>query len=490
MRWRDFATLPVLPDDFFQLSHGPKRVHFIGVGGIGMSALAFALRARGHDISGSDAADSPLLATLRAAGVRTVLGHQADNVLWDNTPVDAIIWGSAISEDNPERQAALQHNIPQWHRAQLLAYFVNSAKFSIAVSGTHGKSTTSAMIAHILHKCGKNPTALLGAVYPPFGSNALIGDPDLVVVEADESDGSFTLCKPTIAVVTNVEAEHLENYDESEDELWRAFKQFVYQSRTAVVLNADHAAHFKTLRQATTAQRAGVGVPDTLSYGLGEAGDLRATEIRAENGQAIWHMMYFDTSIGEFQLGVPGHYNVSNALAAISAVQPLQIAPNDAATTLSDFYGVARRFQFIGEANDILLYDDYAHHPTEVQSTLEAAREFLQRPITAIFQPHRFSRTQQMGHLFGPSFEAAERVIVTELYSAWEEPIEGVSGRIVFDAIQQEFPDKPLFFANNLEEARRLAVQMTQPGEAIFTMGAGDIGKQPPLLLQELKEKS
>jgi UDP-N-acetylmuramate--alanine ligase len=479
MRWRDFASLPVLPDDFFNVQHGPRRVHFIGIGGIGMSALAFALRARGHEISGSDAADSPLLASLREAGVRTVLGHQSDNVLWDGQPVDAIIWGSAITESNPERQAATRHNIPQWHRAQLLAYFVNSAKFSIAVSGTHGKSTTSAMIAHILEKCGHNPTALLGAVYPPFGSNARIGDPDLVVVEADESDGSFTLCKPTIAVVTNVEAEHLENYDDSEDELWRAFKQFVAQAQSTV-LNANNAELRERLEQ-----------ENPTTFGISIPADLEAGNVLQKVGETQYDLFgtAADSHIGPFRLVVPGLHNLSNALAAILATSFVNIEANTAAEALADFHGVGRRFQYIGEANNIALYDDYAHHPTEVQSTLIAAREFLQRPITAIFQPHRFSRTQQMGHLFGPSFEAAERVIITELYSAWEEPIEGVSGRIVFDAVKAACPDKSVLFAHDLNEARRLAIEHTQSGDAIFTMGAGDIGKQPPLLLQELKAR-
>jgi UDP-N-acetylmuramate--alanine ligase len=188
------------------------------------------VRERGHHISGSDARDSAMQASLRDKGIHTAVGQNADNLRVLGEPAEAIIFSSAITPENSERAGASQLDIPQWHRAQLLAYFVNSAKFSIAVSGTHGKSTTSAMVAHILHKCGKNPTALLGAEYPPFGSNARIGDPDVVVVEADESDGSFTLLKPTVAVVTNVEPEHLENYNDSEAELWRAFELFVSQA--------------------------------------------------------------------------------------------------------------------------------------------------------------------------------------------------------------------------------------------------------------------
>ena len=222
MRWRDLLSLQTthpLPDDFFDR---PRRVHFIGAGGIGMSALALLLAARGHDVSGSDERDGAMPDKLRAAGIEVFIGHDAANV----QGAEAIFYSSAIAPDNAEWMAAERNAIPLYHRAQLMAHVSNRAKVSIAVSGTHGKSTTSAMIAHILTETGHNPTAILGAVYPPFDSNLRIGDPDLVVVEADESDGSFTLLKPTVAVVLNVEPEHLENYDESEEELWRAFEMF------------------------------------------------------------------------------------------------------------------------------------------------------------------------------------------------------------------------------------------------------------------------
>ncbi|HVF11049.1 MAG TPA: Mur ligase family protein, partial [Abditibacteriaceae bacterium] len=327
-------------------------------------------------------------------------------------------------------------------------------KCSIAVSGTHGKSTTSAMIAHILTECGKNPTALLGAEYPPFGSNVRLGDPDLVVVEADESDGSFTLLKPTIAVVTNVEPEHLENYDDSEDELWRAFEMFVSQAQTAV-LNA--------------------GEPSTVAR-------LRPHAERC--------MFYSDKTVENLMLAVPGRHNALNGAAALTAVSLVyDVRGMEIVSSLCEFRGITRRFEFKGEANGILLYDDYAHHPTEVKSTLAAARDFLQRPLLVIYQPHRYSRTQQMGHEFGPCFEAADRVIVTQLYAAFEQPIEGVSGRIVHDAVRQQFPDKPLCYAQSLDEARHLASELARRGDAILTMGAGDVGTLAPLILQDLQLK-
>lgn len=461
MKWHDFDNLASLPDEFFDVEKfGPRRVHFIGIGGIGMSALAFVLASRGHRISGSDAYESAMLDKLREAGVLCAVGQREENLHLLGEPVEAVIFGSAIAPDNPERVAAQKHGNPEWHRAQLLAYFVNNAEFSIAVSGTHGKSTTSAMIAHILDRCGKNPTAILGAEYPPFGSNARIGDPDLIVVEADESDGSFTLLKPTVAVVTNVEPEHLENYDDSEDELWRAFKLFVSQSFIAV-LNRDESVMFKRLNK---------GLSVTVSYALHEVKTL--------------------PELQSLHVGVPGVHNLSNALAALAVALDCGVPIEDIKRELANFYGVKRRFQKIGGANNIVIYDDYAHHPTEVESTLRAAKEFLARPVAVIFQPHRYSRTQQLGRAFGPSFEAADKVIITQLYSAFEEPIEGVSGRIVFDAVCEAFPEKRVLYAESLDEAKRFALEIVEPGDALFTMGAGDVSTLAPQLLDELQQRA
>ncbi|MDQ3814638.1 MAG: UDP-N-acetylmuramate--L-alanine ligase [Armatimonadota bacterium] len=492
MRWRDFDHLPPLPDNFFDT---PRRVHFVGIGGIGMSALAFVLRARGHHVSGSDVSASEMLEKLRAAGVETVIGHRAENLDLLGAPAEAVIFGSAVRPDNPERAAAAERGIVQWHRAQLLAYFVNNAQQSIAVSGTHGKSTTSAMIAHILTQCDKNPTAILGAVYPPFGSNVRIGDPDLVVVEADESDGSFTLLRPTVAVVTNVEPEHLENYDHNEDELYRAFVIFISQTRGHVALNRDDEESFlkmQILARTAYVTEAPAKRPAVYYYATQpREALLRASDILEQERRVSFtlHLAKIKT-FGTFHLSVPGQHNVSNALGASLAVWNLGIDPPSAAQTLSDFHGVARRFEFKGEANDIVVYDDYGHHPTEVRATLEAARDFLQRPVLVIFQPHRYSRTQRLGRDFGPAFAAADRVIVTQLYSAFEEPIEGVSGRIVFDAVCESLPDKPVRYAEDLNEARQLAREMAQPGDAIITMGAGDISTLGPLILQDLQSAS
>ena len=472
MRWRDLLQLQTahpLPADFFA---APRRVHFLGIGGIGMSALALLLAARGHKVSGSDERDGAMPDKLRAAGLTVFIGHDAANV----AGAEAIFYSSAIPPDNPEWRAGHEKQIPFYHRAQLMAHFSNKAKISIAVSGTHGKSTTSAMIAHILTECGHNPTAILGAVYPPFESNLRIGDPDLVVVEADESDGSFTLLKPTVAVVLNVEPEHLENYDESEEELWRAFAMFC-AGATQSVINANDEASIAQLSSG-----------ETVTFGTKTQADLEFANVFQNQGRTKYDLFgeVAEDHCGPFQILVPGLHNVANAAAAICAATFSDIQAADSANALETFAGTLRRFERKGEAGGVLIYDDYGHHPTEVRATLGAAREFLNRPICVVFQPHRYSRTQALWREFGTAFEAAETVIITQLYSAHETPIEGVSGRLVFDAVRENYPDKSVFYAESLDEALALALENLAPGDALLTMGAGDVTTLGPRALEAL----
>lgn len=494
MRRRDFALLPTFPDDFFDSA--PRHVHFIGIGGIGMSALAQVLAARGHRVSGSDEGSRDVLAALQSHNIQTFPTHEAAQI----ADADAVIYSSAIDAENEEMQAASERGVPTFHRAQLLAHFVNRARFSIAVSGTHGKSTTSALIAHILDKAGYNPTAILGAVYPGFGtegsggSNVRLGNEDLIVVEADESDGSLTLCHPTVAVVLNVEAEHLENYDDSHEQLWEAFEEFAEQA-DEIVLNADDLLLCDRLDDERGEW--------ALRYAIQAEANLSVDDIRVAQGRQEFDLTADGKPMGTFALPLPGRHNVSNALAAIGASwlywldgqegDSVEFQAEDVASLarhVESFAGIKRRFERVGEAAGVLVYNDYAHHPTEVAATLSGAREFLQRPLTVVFQPHRFSRTQQMGASFGPSFERARTVIVTELYSAYEEPIEGISGRIVFDAVKQQWPDKRVLWAQDNAEAARLALEETREGEAIVTMGAGDITQAAHAILLGLQARN
>ena len=405
-----------------------------------MSALGHVLLARGHRVSGSDANSNAQTQSLTDQGAQIFEGHAAQNI----EGAGALIVSSAIKEDNPELVLAREIGVPVWHRAQMLAALSNGARVSIAVSGTHGKSTTSAMIAHILDKLGANPTAILGAVYPPFGSNVRVGELDLVVVEADESDGSFTLLKPTVATILNVEPEHLENYEDNPQTLWRAFEVFAGNGQKAV-LNADAGlrAPFKDH-------------PDALFYSF-EGGELVAQNIESVPGAMRFEMVSDSVSCGTFSLPVAGRHNVSNALAAIGSValalgrQSLEEL-GAMARAMESFAGTLRRMERKGEEGGVLVVDDYGHHPTEVAATLRAARDFYARPLTVVFQPHRYSRTQQMGHEFGDCFEAADRIVITQLYSAFETPIEGVSGKIVFDAAKRAVPDKEILWATTAFE--------------------------------------
>ena len=441
-----------------------------------MSALGHVLLARGHRVSGSDANSNAQTQSLTEAGAHIFKGHAAVNI----EGADALVVSSAISNDNPELVAARESNIPVWHRAQLLAALSNGARVSIAVSGTHGKSTTSAMIAHILDKIGANPTAILGAVYPPFGSNVRVGDADLVVVEADESDGSFTLLKPTVATILNVEPEHLENYGDDPKTLWRAFESFAANAQKTV-LNGDAGLRKSPFKDD----------PFALFYSF-SSGQITAKNIESVPGAMRFDLLFGSAKCGTFSLPVAGCHNVSNALAAIGSVaqaqnvkSPLQLAAM--ARALESFAGTLRRMERKGEAKGVLVVDDYGHHPTEVKATLEALKGFYARPLTVVFQPHRYSRTQQMGHEFGACFEAADRIIITQLYSAFETPIEGVSGRIVLDAAKQALPNKEIMWANDLDEARDLVLEHVQNGELLVTMGAGDITKLGPQVLESLR---
>ena len=491
MRWRELLHLnqtQPLPSDFFD---APRRVHFIGVGGIGMSALALLLNERGHHVSGSDASESVMLSQLREAEINCFVGQKSENI----EGAEAIFYSSAISSDNPEFAAATAQKLPLWHRAQLLAHFVNGAKTSIAVSGTHGKSTTSAMIAHILTETGHNPTAILGAIYPPFGSNLRVGNPDLIVVEADESDGSFTLLQPTVAVFLNVEPEHLENYDESEEELWKAFEMFV-EGAEMPVLCADDAA---------LCARIPHDEYDLFGFESKQETIVSASNARVESGK-IHFQMHYGNEYPTF-LTVPGPHTVSNAAAAVLSAINIEDSPFEESDEPSEaeidwlltllpkfceplktFAGTLRRFELKGEANGIAVYDDYGHHPTEVRATLDAASDFLERPIAVVFQPHRYSRTLALHREFGPAFESADKIVITQLYSAFEEPIPGVSGRMVYEAVKEKYPLKDVFYAENLAEAKRIALQILEKGDALITMGAGDITKLGPQILEALGE--
>ena len=421
-----------------------RRLHFIGIGGAGMSGLALVAAALGAEVTGSDRSESSYLRRLREAGIEPAIGHDAANV-----PAGAeVVVSTAIAPDNPELAAA---EGPVLHRSDLLAEVV-ALRRSIAVAGAHGKTTTSAMIAHALISCGADPGYLIGGELRSTGANAGWGKGDWVVVEADESDRSFLKLRPDVAVVTNVELDHHTTY-RSQHELEEAFAAFCAQART-------------TIAWETAPLEAG------LTYGIG-SGDLRAEAVELD---ALGSRFVVEGV--EVRLAVPGEHNVLNALAALAACREAGIELADAAAALASFTGAGRRFEEHGVTpSGARVFDDYAHHPTEVRATLEAARGLGACRVVACFQPHLFSRTRELADEFGRALALADAVVVCDVYPAREDPADfpGVDGYLVAAAAARAARGRPVWWLPTLEEAERFLARELRDGDVLLTLGAGDV---------------
>ncbi len=431
-----------------------KKIHFVGIGGIGMSAIADILHDAGVSVSGCDLKRSAATDLLHRRNIPVAIGHDASHL----DGVDLVVVTSAVKGHNPEIDAAHERGVRVMKRSTMLGELVN-AKRGIGVSGTHGKTTTSAMIAVVLEEAGLDPTVLVGGVLRNLDSNAKSGQGDFVVVEADEYDRTFHQLHPEVAVVTNIEADHLEYYG-SFDHIVEAFRVFAEGVKPGgvVIACADDPAVIQLLRRVHTR---------VVRYGLGEQAELRATNLRfADRGSS-----FEVPGVGFFKLFVPGEHNVRNALAAIAVGLELGINADTIAAALSKYLGVDRRFQILGDYAGALVVDDYAHHPTEIAATLSAARRgYPERRIVALFQPHLYSRTRDFAREFGQSLRAADVAIVSPIYAAREQPMEGVSARLIAEATEGvEFLDRSNSEIVN-EMRRRLL-----PGDVFITMGAGDV---------------
>ena len=460
---------------------GLKKFHFIGIGGVGMSALAKILIERGCQISGSDAKDSPTLDMLKNLGARIFVGHKAKNILDDKgNPVDAIVCSSAIPADNPEIIAASKFKIPKLHRSDINAYLLNS-KQGIAVAGSHGKTTTTSMIGYVLHSAGVDPTIIIGGESTDLGTGAVLGKSDWLVSEADESDGSFVTLKPAIAVVTNIEDDHLDHYGTIE-RIRAAFKIFIEnldRDKGTAVLCFDN----ENLRElAKDIDR------KIISYAIDHEADFTARNIRTTTKGIIFDVVHGGKILGKVQLAIYGRHNVLNALATIATA--LQVGVNFAkiAEGLSTFHGAKRRFQNKGRVRNIFVVDDYAHHPTEIAATLKAARETKPNKVVCIFQPHRYSRTQLLLKEFGNAFREADLLILTDIYSAGEEKISGVSGESILHEVLRTTNQAVSYIPRREDIAAAIKDQLV-PGDLVITMGAGDIYKTGEELLELLKEE-
>ncbi|HSQ26079.1 MAG TPA: UDP-N-acetylmuramate--L-alanine ligase [Anaerolineales bacterium] len=451
-----------------------RRVHFIGIGGTGLSAIAVVLLERGLEVSGSDKHASPVLTRLQQAGARIMFTHHADNV----QGADVVVRSSAVSDDNIEVQAAKIAGIPVLKRSEFLEQLLADTK-TIAVAGSHGKTTTTAMIAWMLHQLGLDPSYIIGSTSINLASNAHAGTGEYFVIEADEYDGMFLGLAPTVAIVTNVEHDHPDCYP-TQHSYQQAFREFVQKIVPAGVLVACQddpgAAHL-----AGEFRKQG---GKSLVYGLNSSNlDYSARDLSLNaSGSYDFTMFARDgEETAQVALQVPGIHNVRNALAALSVAEILELPLSQSAQALGAFRGTGRRFEVRGEPGGVVVIDDYAHHPSEIRTTLEAARtRYRNRRIWAVWQPHTFSRTRMLRTEFCMSFESVDRVIVTEIYAAREEaPQDGFSSLSLVQEMRQHqrMAEKTVDFAATLEEAKRLLQQNLKHGDVVIVLSAGDANR-------------
>lgn len=441
-----------------------------------MSAIAKVLLEMGYRVSGSDVAAQELTEKLAAKGARVFIGHQAEHV----AGADMVVYSTALAKDNVEMVAAEQLQIPILHRAQMLAQIMDVRK-GIAVAGAHGKTTTSSMAALVMERCGADPTYIIGGEIMNVGSNAKAGKGEYVVAEADESDGSFLNYHPEIAIVTNIEEDHLENYDGDFANLKRAYAKFLEQIKPggcAIVCGDD-----EHLRELTPLVKA-----ETITFGLNGGADYYADRITLGDRMSAFDVHSGGRLLGRVELSVPGKHNVYNALAAIIACIRAGLPFERIAEALKEFRGAKRRFQALGDVGGILVVDDYAHHPTEIEATISAAKATGKR-IIAVFQPQRYTRTYFLLEQFSRAFHEADEVIITDIYSpAGEKQIEGVTSARLVELIRQNsnanarhIPDK--------EQVREQLLASLRPGDLVLTMGAGDIWKAAEGLAKQLSQR-
>ncbi len=459
---------------------GLKKFHFIGIGGAGMSALAKILIESGLEVSGSDAKDSPTLDMLKSLGARVFVGHKAKNILDEaGNPVEAIVCSSAIPADNPEIIAAGKFKIPKLHRSDINAWLLNSRK-GIAVAGSHGKTTTTSMIGYVLHSADVDPTIIIGGESTDLGTGAILGKSDWLVSEADESDGSFVTLKPKISVVTNIEDDHLDHYGTME-RIRAAFQIFIEnldREEGVAVLCFDN-ENLRGLAKKIDRK--------IISYAIDNDADFTAKNIRTMTKGVTFDAFNREKFLGKVQLSIHGRHNVLNALATIATALKVGVSFDKIVEALSHFHGAKRRFQTKGRVRNILVVDDYAHHPTEIAATLKAARETKPNKIICIFQPHRYSRTQLLLKDFGGAFKEADMLILTDVYSAGEEKISGVSGESILKEVLSTTNQAVSYIPKRENIADAIKDQLS-PGDLVITMGAGDIYKTGEEILEALKD--
>lgn len=458
-----------------------EKIHFIGIGGIGMSGLASILLSRGKQVSGSDIKDNSLIQELIEQGAVIYTSHAAEHI---PAETEYVVVSTAISEQNPEYSEALQRQLPIIHRSEVLRYLLATSR-GLSVTGTHGKTTTSALLSMILIDQGLDPTIVIGGEIPQLGTNARAGSGEFTVAEVDESDQSLRKLSSEIAIVSNLEVDHLDHYH-GLDEIIEAVCEFVSKQPVhgKTIVNYDDPGVQLFISRLPEARQA-----NCIGFALhSETAAYRAVNPQLSIGGSSFEVLYQGQSIGRFELGIPGFHNIYNALSTIAVSHTLGFDIAKVAESLKAYRGVKRRFQLIGElANDIKVIDDYAHHPSEIRATLSTAK-LQSRPITAVFQPHRYSRTQALLADFASSFELADRVILTDIYAASENPADfQVDIQTLVQQTQVQNPNKLVLYFASFEEIRQYLLQNLIPGEMILTIGAGNITDLPRLLLDKTR---
>jgi UDP-N-acetylmuramate--alanine ligase len=458
-----------------------RRIHFVGIGGIGMSGIAELLANLGYAVSGSDAKRSDVTRRLEQMfGVAVFEGHAAANV----GDADVVVFSSAVRPENAEIVEAKRRGIPVIPRAEMLAELMR-LRFSIAIAGSHGKTTTTSMIALVLERAGLDPTAVIGGRLSAFGSNARLGRGEYLVAEADESDRSFLMLWPSIAVMTNIDHEHMESYGSLAD-LQQAFLDFAnkvpfYGAAIACVDDANLSAILPSVRR------------HVVTYGL-ENPDAQVRgdqiELGSFGGRCVVHRRTSDRLelLGRIDLAVPGRHNLQNALAAVAVAERIGLPFPRVAEALAAFHGAERRFERYGEAAGVLVVDDYGHHPTEIRAVMAAARATLGRRLIVAFQPHRYSRTAQLLDAFGPALADADEIVLTDIYAAGEDPIPGITIERLADSIRTG-SGRPVHLVKALADVVPTLVAMVRRGDVVITLGAGSIGTLPRTLVKALEQR-
>ncbi|MFQ5991016.1 MAG: UDP-N-acetylmuramate--L-alanine ligase [Nitrospiraceae bacterium] len=454
-----------------------QHIHLVGIGGSGMSGIAEVLLTLGYKVTGSDIAESETVRRLRELGGQISIGHRESNI----GDAQVVVVSSAVPASNPEVSAARAKVIPVIPRAEMLAELMR-LKYGVAIAGAHGKTTTTSMVAAVLAQGGLDPTVVIGGRVNALGSHARLGRGDLLVAEADESDGSFLRLSPTIVAVTNLDKEHLDHYGTMEH-LQESFLEFVNRVPfygLAVLCLDDESIRAMLPRVVKRYQ----------TYGLREAPgypppDFRASDITVRQWETEFRAFFRGKNLGPFRLSLPGVHNVSNALAAIAVGTELDVPFDLIRKGLASFNGVERRFHFRGEKGDVMVVDDYGHHPTEIRATLAAAKQGWERRLVVLFQPHRFTRTRDLMQEFSHAFDQADVVFITQIYPAGETAIEGVSGERLVEAIRSAGSTEVIWVDRKEDLAKRVRPTL-KAGDLVITFGAGDIWKAGVELLEQL----